>query len=125
MHTTRLTDPAMDIGDLPPSYLVLLSHFHGDHFDQVAERDLDKALPILTTPEAAVALHKRGFKNATGLEQWATKTVNKGTAQLRITSMPGRHGPPSRECAASRGHGQYAGISSRSRLQSLQALHHR
>ena len=94
MHTTRLTDPAMDIGDLPPLDLILLSHFHGDHFDQVAERDLDKALPILTTPEAAVALHERGFKNATGLEQWATKTVNKGAAQLRITSMPGRHGPP-------------------------------
>jgi L-ascorbate metabolism protein UlaG (beta-lactamase superfamily) len=94
MHTTRLTDPSMDIGDLPPLDLILLSHFHGDHFDQVAERDLDKSLPILTTPEAAIALHERGFKNATALEQWSTKTVQKGAARLRVTSMPGRHGPP-------------------------------
>ena len=33
MHTTRLTDPAMDIRDLPPLDFILLSHFHGDHFD--------------------------------------------------------------------------------------------
>jgi hypothetical protein len=42
MHSTRLVDPAMEIQDLPPLDLILLSHFHGDHFDQVAERDLDK-----------------------------------------------------------------------------------
>ena len=77
MHTTRLTDPAMDFGNLPPLDSILLSHFHGDHFDQVAERDFDKALPILTTPDAALALHQRGFKNAMGLEQWAAKTVIK------------------------------------------------
>src|SRR5438309_6234807 len=42
MHSTRLTNPAVDIGDLPPLDLIVLSHFHGDHFDQVAEHDLDK-----------------------------------------------------------------------------------
>jgi L-ascorbate metabolism protein UlaG (beta-lactamase superfamily) len=33
LHTTRLTDPAIELADLPPLDLVLLSHFHGDHFD--------------------------------------------------------------------------------------------
>jgi L-ascorbate metabolism protein UlaG (beta-lactamase superfamily) len=51
MHSTRLTNPAMEISQLPPIDLVLLSHFHGDHFDQVAERELDKSLPIVTTPQ--------------------------------------------------------------------------
>ena len=94
MHTTRLTDPAMDIRDLPPLDLILLSHFHGDHFDQVAERDLDKSVRILTTPEAAAALRERGFKNVSALETWSAKTVKKGDASLRVASMPGRHGPP-------------------------------
>ncbi|HET8721279.1 MAG TPA: MBL fold metallo-hydrolase, partial [Nitrospira sp.] len=62
MHSTRLIDPAMEIGELPPLDLIVLSHFHGDHFDQVAERDLDKAIPIITNAEAAKALQQRGFR---------------------------------------------------------------
>src|SRR5579885_3804387 len=72
MSSTRLTDPAVDIQDLPPLDLVVLSHFHGDHFDQVAERELNKAVPIVTTPEAVKELRQRGFVNATGLETWGT-----------------------------------------------------
>lgn len=94
MHSTRLTDPAMEISDLPPLDLVLLSHFHGDHFDQVAERDLDKSLPIVTTPEAAKELNQRGFSRTYALESWSHLTVGKGDTRLNITSMPGRHGPP-------------------------------
>ncbi len=94
MTATRLTDPSMDIADLPPIDLVLLSHFHGDHFDQVAERELDKALPIVTTAEAATALRERGFGNVHALERWNEIAVEKGDASLRITATPGRHGPP-------------------------------
>ncbi len=94
MTAMRLTDPAMDIGDLPPIDLIVLSHFHGDHFDQVAERELDKSLPIVTTGEAAKALSERGFTNTHALERWDELTVVKGEARLRITATPGRHGPP-------------------------------
>jgi L-ascorbate metabolism protein UlaG (beta-lactamase superfamily) len=94
MHSTRLTDPAMDIGDLPPLDLVVLSHFHGDHFDQVAERDLDKSLPVVTTREAATALLRRGFRQSKPLDTWSSVSVEKGEARLRITALPGRHGPP-------------------------------
>jgi L-ascorbate metabolism protein UlaG (beta-lactamase superfamily) len=94
MHSTRLTNPAMDVHDLPPLDLIVLSHFHGDHFDQVAERELDKGLPIVTTPEAAKELAERGFSNTRSLETWGTVTAEKGDTRLRITAMPGRHGPP-------------------------------
>lgn len=94
MTATRLTDPAMEIADLPPIDLVLLSHLHGDHFDQVAERELDKQLPIVTTAEAATALRERGFDNVHALERWNEISVEKGDASLRITATPGRHGPP-------------------------------
>ena len=94
MHSTRLVDPAMRIQDLPPLDLIVLSHFHGDHFDQAAERDLDKSVPIVTNGEAAKELHKRGFRYAKPIETWSFVSVEKGDLRLRITSMPGRHGPP-------------------------------
>jgi L-ascorbate metabolism protein UlaG (beta-lactamase superfamily) len=94
MHSTRLTNPAIEIHDLPPLDLVVLSHFHGDHFDQVAEQKLDKTLPIVTTPEAAKELGRRGFGNTYSLDTWSTLTVEKGDARLHVTSTPGRHGPP-------------------------------
>jgi L-ascorbate metabolism protein UlaG (beta-lactamase superfamily) len=94
LHTTRLTNPAMELADLPPLDLVLLSHFHGDHFDQVAERDLDRTLPIVTTPQSANDLEERGFTNCIPLDVWESLSVEKGSARLRITATPARHGPP-------------------------------
>ena len=94
MHSTRLTNPAIEISELPPLDLVLLSHFHGDHFDQVAERELDKSLPIVTTREAAKELGARGFSNTTPLDTWSSTDFSKKQFRVRITSMPGRHGPP-------------------------------
>jgi L-ascorbate metabolism protein UlaG (beta-lactamase superfamily) len=94
LHTTRLTNPAMELADLPPLDFVLLSHFHGDHFDQVAERDLDHTLPIVTTPQSAQALEELGFTNCRPLDVWESLDVKKGPARLRITATPARHGPP-------------------------------
>ena len=93
LSSTRLTDPAVEIEQLPPLDLVLLSHFHGDHFDQVAQERLDKALPVVTTPQAAGQLHDLGFDRAVGIDTWDTMTVTKGERTLRITACPGRHGP--------------------------------
>jgi L-ascorbate metabolism protein UlaG (beta-lactamase superfamily) len=45
----RRTDPAIEIAELPKLDAVLLSHLHGDHFDRVASRELDRDLPIVTT----------------------------------------------------------------------------
>ncbi len=94
MHTTRLTDPAIEISQLPPLDLILLSHFHGDHFDQIAQRDLDKSLPIVTTTHAAKELNERGFGNTYPLKTWDWISIDKGNSHLRITAAPGRHGPP-------------------------------
>src|SRR3954464_14940452 len=43
LHAERLVDPAAQLNELPALDLVLLSHFHGDHFDQVAEEELPKS----------------------------------------------------------------------------------
>ena len=94
LSATRQTNPALEIHELPPLDLVLLSHFHGDHFDQVAERELDKSLPIITTPEAAEALRQRGFMAVQALTTWEDISLVKDAIRLRITATPGRHGPP-------------------------------
>jgi L-ascorbate metabolism protein UlaG (beta-lactamase superfamily) len=49
LTSERLTEPAIDIDELPPIDLCVLSHYHGDHFDQIVEEKLDKDLPIVTT----------------------------------------------------------------------------
>jgi L-ascorbate metabolism protein UlaG (beta-lactamase superfamily) len=98
LDTTRLTNPAMEINQLPPLDLVLLSHFHGDHFDQVAIRELDKLLPIVSNSHAVDELSIRGFTNTKKLDTWETITFtkkdnNNNDVELQITAMPGRHGP--------------------------------
>ena len=98
LDTTRLTNPAMEINQLPPLDLVLLSHFHGDHFDQVAIRELDKLLPIVSNSHAVDELSIRGFTNTKKLDTWENITLtkkdnNNNDVELQITAMPGRHGP--------------------------------
>jgi L-ascorbate metabolism protein UlaG (beta-lactamase superfamily) len=85
LSATRQTNPALEIHELPPVDFVLLSHFHGDHFDQVAEREIEKSLPIVTTPEAAAALRQRGFVAPQGLTTWEDISVVKDvpTSALR------------------------------------------
>ena len=47
LTSERLTNPAIDIEELPPLDLCVLSHMHEDHFDRLVEEKLDKALPIV------------------------------------------------------------------------------
>jgi L-ascorbate metabolism protein UlaG (beta-lactamase superfamily) len=93
MTSTRRTNPAIDIEQLPPLDAVVLSHLHGDHFDPIAEARLDRSVPILTTHEAAHALRLKGFRTTYGLSTWDQILLEKGEARLRLTSMPGKHGP--------------------------------
>jgi L-ascorbate metabolism protein UlaG (beta-lactamase superfamily) len=47
----------------------------------------------VTTPEAAKCLADRGFTGAAELTAWETHEFTRGTHILRITSVPGVHGP--------------------------------
>ncbi|MFC6022860.1 MBL fold metallo-hydrolase [Plantactinospora solaniradicis] len=93
LWTRRRTDPAMRIGELPPLDGIVLSHLHGDHFDRVARRNLPKALPIITTPQARLRLHRWGFASAEALTSWESHEISRGDQLVRITAVPGRHGP--------------------------------
>lgn len=93
LSAKRLTNPAMEIEELPPLDFCVLSHYHGDHFDQVVEERLQKDLPIITTPEAAEKIAEKGFTDAIALETWDSAIVDKNGARIAVTAMPGKHGP--------------------------------
>jgi L-ascorbate metabolism protein UlaG (beta-lactamase superfamily) len=93
LRSKRLTDPAIDFDQLPPVDFVLLSHMHEDHFDRLVEERLPRQTPILTTCCAARTLRRRGFTAVYALRVWDYVTVRKGHVSLRVTSMPGTHGP--------------------------------
>ncbi len=86
--TRRLVDPALR--ELPDLDAVLLSHLHGDHFDKQARMRLPSALPIVTTPQAARRLTRR---RTVGLPTWETHDWTRDGQRLRVTAVPGRHGP--------------------------------
>jgi len=91
--TRRLRDPAMTMDELPPLDGVVLSHLHGDHFDRVARAELPNSMPIFTTPQARRRLRRWRFDDVHGLPTWETYDWTRGREQLRITAVPGRHGP--------------------------------
>jgi len=104
--STRRTNPAIDLHDLPRIDLVLLSHYHADHFDEMVENSLRRDLPIITTPHAKECLvdKKEGsekFTAVTDLDFWdsclvRTESVDYADkrAAIKVTGMPGKHVPP-------------------------------
>ncbi len=90
----RLTNPALNMEQLPPIDLVLLSHLHEDHFDLLVQQKLDRNTLIVTTKEAAGNLQRMGFRRPVALSTWDAVEIRKGDARLVLTAMPGRHGPP-------------------------------
>ncbi|HTI74955.1 MAG TPA: MBL fold metallo-hydrolase [Mycobacterium sp.] len=87
----REVEPACQIADLPPVDLVVLSHYHGDHFDDVAAEELDKNLPIVSTADAVAKLSALGFERGHPLDTWESLVVRKGESSVTITAMPGKH----------------------------------
>lgn len=90
LWSKRRTQPSMSVDELPAFDVILLSHLHGDQFDRVARRGLDRAAPVLTTPHAARRLSRYGFATE-GLATWQSQVLHRGEEELRIESLPAVH----------------------------------
>ena len=104
VSATRRTNPAIDIEELPHIDVILLSHYHEDHFDKLVEDKLSRTIPIVTTPHAHKCLTSKGadsFTNVHALDFWDSliidvkpKSITTGpTPSLKVTGMPGKHVP--------------------------------
>ena len=80
VSATRRTNPAVAIEELPRIDLVLLSHYHEDHFDRVVEEKLRRDLPIVTTEHARGCLvegkGEEGFTAVEAVREWESLVVD-------------------------------------------------
>ncbi|WP_432936243.1 MBL fold metallo-hydrolase [Kribbella sp. CA-253562] len=90
LWSRRLQDPALTIAELPALDVVVLSHLHGDHFDRIARRELDRSVPLVTTEHAARRLARSGF-DTHALNTWDTWQLTHADETLTVESMPGIH----------------------------------
>jgi L-ascorbate metabolism protein UlaG (beta-lactamase superfamily) len=69
--------------------LCIVTHLHGDHFDDAADALLPRDLPILTQPESAEALRARGLANViTAHPEIAMTRGHHGTGELGASLGP-------------------------------------
>ncbi|KAJ5884692.1 hypothetical protein N7495_009202 [Penicillium taxi] len=102
ISSTRLTNPAIDLRELPRIDIILLSHYHGDHFDEKTKASLRRDIPIITNPQGKTYLtskHPNPFKRVHALNPFDHIMVDiEGTMRtrqprLRVIGMPGKHIP--------------------------------
>ena len=87
----RLTAPALQVQDLPPIDLVLLSHAHFDHFDMRTLHRLAGAPDLVSAPRTLDLLRWTRFRSKTEL-RWGEETlVRRATGELRVRAFPVKH----------------------------------
>jgi L-ascorbate metabolism protein UlaG (beta-lactamase superfamily) len=91
----KTTGPAVEIPEIEPINVVLLSHDqHSDNLDPAGREFLPKADRVLTTVQAA----DRVGDNAVGLEPWSsTEIENADGGRVSVTAVPAQHGPDGSE----------------------------
>ncbi|MBA3943406.1 MAG: MBL fold metallo-hydrolase [Herpetosiphonaceae bacterium] len=83
----RLSQPGLNLENVPPPDLVLLSHNHYDHLDLPTLRRLDPKTQIFVPAGLRQYMHRRGFRHVQEFGWWDSTTVG----PLRITFVPAQH----------------------------------
>lgn len=83
----RLVAPALNLRQLPPIDLILISHAHFDHLDRPTLTRLDKRAEVITAHHTGDLIRDLGFKSVTEL-RWGESTQFK---DLRITAHQVNH----------------------------------
>ncbi|NQZ32633.1 MAG: MBL fold metallo-hydrolase [Oceanospirillaceae bacterium] len=85
----RLTAlPDLNINDID---LSILSHTHEDHFDQSAQKQLDKQLDFIVPAGATEQLAAQGFSNIHELDWGQHWQLSENGYNIEITALPASH----------------------------------
>jgi len=85
----RLTAlPDFNISDID---LSILSHTHEDHFDQTAQKQLDRQLRFIVPTGATEQLAAQGFRNIRELDWGQHWRLSKNGYDIEITALPASH----------------------------------
>ncbi|MCJ8298309.1 MAG: MBL fold metallo-hydrolase [Pseudomonadales bacterium] len=85
----RLTAlPYLNINDID---LSILSHTHEDHFDQSAQKLLDRRLPFIVPTGATGQLAAQGFTNIRELDWGQHWQLSENGYSIEITALPASH----------------------------------
>ncbi|MCV2403212.1 MBL fold metallo-hydrolase [Marinomonas sp. C2222] len=71
--------------------VVLIGHTHEDHFDQVAQKELSKTLPLISPESDATLIKGLGFSNHIPLTWGKSWDVSEGDYHIKITAIPAYH----------------------------------
>jgi L-ascorbate metabolism protein UlaG (beta-lactamase superfamily) len=84
---SRLVPPGMSVDSLPPITAALVSHAHYDHLDAPTLMQLDRAVPIITPPRAALGVGGLADRKIIELAHWQSIELEGVT----ISAVPARH----------------------------------
>jgi L-ascorbate metabolism protein UlaG (beta-lactamase superfamily) len=93
LSAARRADPAIDLDELPPIDVVVISRLREDRFDRIARRRLPRDVPIVAPAEARAELVSMGFSTVHALPAWGSLQVTRGDTRLVLTATPTRKGP--------------------------------
>src|SRR5687767_2299065 len=83
----RLVAPALDIAELPPLDLILISHAHFDHLDRPSLHRLPRNVPVITAHNTSDLIRDIGFTDIKEL-RWGESAV---MGELTVTARPVAH----------------------------------
>ncbi|MFC4103199.1 MBL fold metallo-hydrolase [Paenibacillus xanthanilyticus] len=83
----RLAPPGIEIGQMPPVDVVLLSHSHYDHLHLPSLKKLIGDKRLIVPVGLGPLLRKKGFEFVTELQWWEQTMVN----GVRFTFVPAQH----------------------------------
>ncbi len=83
----RFVPPALQIRDLPPIDLILVSHAHMDHYDIPSLRRLPRDVPIIMARDTREFIEGLGYRHLQELDWGQTAEVG----GVRIEALPVKH----------------------------------